>query len=164
MTRCVLPGSSVAARIAQARSSSTGDRPAVVTNSGRTGSASAASAVEIRRNAKAAAFRGWIYDIERKLRNQQGLVAVRQAQEELKMVVGDLAQELGLARRSKQEVKLKLGVPMASVETTSNIPWSAPPWMRRVLRRRTHLVFLRDLAHESTRVAPFTVAFQQLAP
>lgn len=122
------------------------------------------TAAEVRRNAKATAFRSWIYDIERKLRNQEDLVSVRQAQRELKAVVGDLARELGLTRRDKQEVKLKLGLPIASVETTGNVALSAPSWVRRVLRRRTHLVFLRDLARESTRLAPFAVAFQQLAP
>lgn len=122
------------------------------------------TAVEVRRNAKAAAFRNWIYSVERKLRNQEDLITVRQAQEELKAVVGDLARELGLAGKERQEVKLKLGVPMASVETTGNIPVGAPPWVRRVLRRRTHLVFLRDLARESTRLSPFAVAFRQLAP
>jgi hypothetical protein len=122
------------------------------------------TAAEVRRNAKAAAFRSWIYEIERKLRNQEDLYAVRQAQRELKAVVGELVRELGLTKKDKQEVKLKLGVPMASLETARSIPLSAPPWVRRVLRRRTHLVFLRELARESTRLAPFALAFQQLAP
>lgn len=120
------------------------------------------TAVEVRRNAKATAFRNWVYDVERKLRNQEDLVGVRQAQQELRTVVHDLAKELGLAGKDKQEIKLKLGLPLASVETTGNL--STPQWVRRVLRRRTHLVFLRELARESTRVAPFAVAFQQLSP
>lgn len=122
------------------------------------------TAADVRRNTKAAAFRSWIYDIECKLRNQEDLVLLMQAQQELKTVVDDLARELGVARKDKQEVKLKLGVPIASVETTADIPSSVPRWVRRVLHRRTHMVFLRDLAREATRVAPFTVAFQRLAP
>jgi hypothetical protein len=93
------------------------------------------TAAEVRRNAKSAAFRSWIYDIERKIRNQEDLVAVRQAQRELKSVVSELARELGLTRKDKQEVKLKLGVSMASVETTGNIALSAPQWVHPVLDR-----------------------------
>jgi hypothetical protein len=118
-----------------------------------TRSALLSTAVEVRRNAKATAFRNWIYDVERKLQNQEDLVGVRQAQQELRTVVGDLAKELGLAGKDKQEVKLKLGLPLASVETTGNLSLSAPQWVRRVLRRRTHLVFLRELARESTPAA-----------
>lgn len=121
------------------------------------------TAVEIRRTAKATAFRNWIYDIEEKLRNQHDLVAIRTAQEELRTVVRELEQELGLTRREKQEVVVKLGIPLASAETTTHVP-TVKPWLSRLFRRRTHLVFLRDLARESTRLAPFATAFRQLAP
>lgn len=121
------------------------------------------TAVEIRRTAKATAFRNWIYDIEEKLRNQHDLVAIRTAQEELRTVVRELEQELGLTRREKQEVVVKLGIPLASAETTTHVP-TVKPWLSRVFRRRTHLVFLRDLARESTRLTPFATAFRQLAP
>ncbi|MCL2732754.1 MAG: hypothetical protein FWE15_22370 [Actinomycetia bacterium] len=120
------------------------------------------TAVEIRRTAKATAFRNWIYDIEEKLRNQHDLVAIRTAQEELRTVVRELEQELGLTRREKQEVVVKLGIPLASAETTTHVP-TVKPWLSRVFRRRTHLVFLRDLARESTRLTPFATAFRQLA-
>ncbi|MFI1096096.1 hypothetical protein [Streptomyces sp. NPDC020917] len=121
------------------------------------------TAVEIRRTAKATAFRNWIYAIEEKLRNQHDLVAIRTAQEELRTVVRELEQELGLTRREKQEVVVKLGIPLASAETTTHVP-TVKPWLSRLFRRRTHLVFLRDLARESTRLTPFATAFRQLAP
>lgn len=143
------------------------DFPAIasyVISQAETRGALLSTAAEVRRNSKAAAFRSWVYDIERKLRNQEDLVAVRQAQRELRTVVGELAKELGLARKDRQQVKIKLGLPVAGVETTGSVSLSAPRWMRRVLRRRTHLVFLRELARESTRLTPFAVAFQRLAP
>ncbi|MEU6676626.1 hypothetical protein [Streptomyces sp. NPDC046853] len=121
------------------------------------------TAVEIRRTAKATAFRNWIYDIEEKLRNQSDLVAIRTAQEELHTVVRELEEELGLTRRERQEMIVKLGIPLASAETTTHVP-SVKPWLSRLFRRRTHLVFLRQLARESTRLTPFALAFRQLAP
>lgn len=122
------------------------------------------TAVEVRRNAKATAFRNWIYEVERNLKNETNLHQVSAAQDELRTVVHELELELGLTRKETQELKLKLAVPLASVETTSRVSRSLPPWIGRVLDRRTHLVFLRELARESTRLAPFAVAFQQLSP
>ena len=121
------------------------------------------TAVEIRRTAKATAFRNWIYDIEDKLRNQNDLGAIRTAQEERHTVVRELERDLGLTRGERQEVVVKLGIPLASVETSAHAP-AVKPWLSRLFRRRTHLVFLRDLARESTRLTPFAMAFRQLAP
>lgn len=122
------------------------------------------TAVEIRRNSKAAAFRNWIYNIERNLRNEENLRQISTAQDELHTVLRELERELGLTKNETQEVRLKLAVPLASVETTGRVPRSLPVWATRILKRRTHLVFLRELARESTRLAPFAVAFQRLAP
>ncbi|MCT9077898.1 hypothetical protein [Streptomyces fulvoviolaceus] len=58
---------------------------------------------------------------------------------------------------------VKLGIPIVSAETIAHIP-TVEPWLSRLFRRRTHLVFLRDLVRESTRLTPFAMAFQQLAP
>lgn len=122
------------------------------------------TAVQIRRTAKATAFRRWVSEIERKVRDQEDLPGIRQAQEELRTVVRELKKELGLSRRNKQEITVKLGVPLVSAETTAHLPSPTPHWIGRLVRRRTHLVFLRDLARESTRLAPFALAFQRLAP
>ena len=121
------------------------------------------TAVTIRQNAKATAFRNWIYDIESRLSSQRDLVIVSQAQDELRDVVRDLERELRLTKKDKQEVKLKFGVPVASAETTMHLPKVSTGWVERVLKRSTHLVFLRELARESTRLAPFALAFQQLS-
>lgn len=119
--------------------------------------------MQIRRTAAATAFRNWIYDIEDKLRNQSDLVAIRTAQEELTTVVRELEQEFGITRRERQEMVVKLAILLASAETNTHVP-TVKAWLSRLLRRRTHLVFLRDLAHESARLTPFALADQRLAP
>ncbi|MEV0735419.1 hypothetical protein AB0I51_05515 [Streptomyces sp. NPDC050549] len=122
------------------------------------------TAVEVRRSAKATAFRNWVHGIDRKLRDQEDLVTIKAAQDELRALVHELELELGLTKREKQQVTLTLGVPMFSAGTTTHVPrWRT----RRRLRmpgRRPHLVFLRELARESTRLTPFALAFQRLAP
>ncbi|WP_030620391.1 hypothetical protein [Streptomyces fulvoviolaceus] len=130
---------------------------------GPAGRAAGKLEVEIRPTAKATAFRNWIYDIDDKLRNQNDLVSIRTAQEELHTLVRELERELDLTRRERQEVVVKLGIPIVSAETIAHIP-TVEPWLSRLFRRRTHLVFLRDLVRESTRLTPFAMAFQQLAP
>ncbi|MFC8371589.1 MULTISPECIES: hypothetical protein [unclassified Streptomyces] len=119
------------------------------------------TAVEVRRSAKATALRTWIHGIESKLGNQEDLVAIRAAQDELNALVHETERELGLTREEKQQVTLTLGVPMLSAETTTALPLHTR--RPRLLRpRRPHLVFLRELARESARLAPFDVAFQRL--
>lgn len=120
-----------------------------------------ATAVEVRRSAGATALRKWIHGIEDKLRNQEDLVAIRAAQDELSTLVHETERELGLTRAEKQQVTLTLGVPMFSAETTTALPArSRRP--RLLWPRRPHLVFLRELARESARLAPFDVAFRRL--
>ncbi|MDQ1023473.1 hypothetical protein QF035_001055 [Streptomyces umbrinus] len=121
------------------------------------------TAVEVRRSAKATAFRNWIREIDCKLRNQEDLISVRAAQEEVRTLVHELELDLGLARSEKQQVTLTLGLPIASAETMVPLPRS-PRMLRRMLRRRPHLVFLRELARESARLTPFALAFQRLGP
>ncbi|NUT47690.1 MAG: hypothetical protein HOV94_10340 [Saccharothrix sp.] len=121
-------------------------------------------AVQVRRNPKVVAFRKWLRDVERSLRDQSDLPRVVTAQQELREVVRELERELGIDEKRTQEVTLRLAVPLASVETTSRLTRSLQPWSARVLARRSHLVFLRELTLESTRLAPFAVAFRRLAP
>ncbi len=121
------------------------------------------TAVEVRRSAKAMAFRNWIHDIEHKLRNQEDLVTIRAAQDELRTLVHEFELELGLTRSEKQQVTLTLGIPMFSAETMTHVPRRRRR-LPRLPRQRPHLVFLRELARESARLAPFALAFQRLAP
>ncbi|OKI21448.1 hypothetical protein [Saccharothrix sp. CB00851] len=122
-------------------------------------------AAEVRRNPKVVGFRKWLRDVERSLRDESDLHGVATAQEELRAVVREVERELGLGEKGSQEVTLRFAVPLASVETTSQVSRSRQQWSARlVTSRRPHLVFLRELALESTRLAPFAVAFRRLAP
>jgi hypothetical protein len=121
------------------------------------------TAVEVRRSAKATAFRNWIHDIDRKLRDQEDLVSIKAAQDELRALVHELELELGLTKSEKQQVTLTLGIPMFSAETMTQLP-RRPRRRLRVAGRRPHLVFLRDMARESTRLTPFALAYKRLAP
>jgi hypothetical protein len=122
-------------------------------------------AVEVRRNPKVVGFRKWLRDVERSLRDERDLHRVVTAQEELRAVVREVERELGIDEKGSQAVTLRFALPLASVETTSRVSRSLQPWSARVLTtRRPHLVFLRELALESTRLAPFASAFRRLAP
>jgi hypothetical protein len=131
-------------------------------------------AVEIRNTPKASAFRHWVNEVQRKLRDQRDLVRIARANEELHEVVQQLERELKLVKRrgradltGKQDLKIKLGVPLAvagvplaaSVEFGSPVSLGMPAWVSRVLQRRTHLVFLRDLTRQSLALAPFALAY-----
>ncbi|MCZ7421897.1 hypothetical protein O7605_20570 [Verrucosispora sp. WMMA2121] len=121
------------------------------------------TAVEIRDSAKATAFRAWVYEMERRIRNEQDLDKVKQAQDELTTLVRELEVDLGLQRKPTQEMTLTLALPLPltpSIERTLHV--SSPAWVRRVLRRRTHLVFLRELAQESISLPPFVRSYQML--
>ncbi|MEU5348113.1 hypothetical protein AB0H18_46255 [Streptomyces sp. NPDC020766] len=119
------------------------------------------TAAEIRRSPKAAALRAWIRRFEYDLRNESNLLSIRQAQDELHVLVRELEQDLGLGRSERQKVTLTFGFPMLSAQVNTNL-LRRPSWSRLHLRRRPHLVFLRELARESTRLAPFSVTFLRM--
>ncbi|MFG1992367.1 hypothetical protein ACGFJ7_20540 [Actinoplanes sp. NPDC048988] len=121
------------------------------------------TAIDIRDTAKAARFRGWILDIETRIRDEHDLGRIKQAQDELTDLVQDLRADFGLAERAGQEIKIRLGLPTPvtpSVESAFRV--HRPYWMERVLRRRTHLVFLRELARESVSLPPFIKRYEAL--
>ena len=121
------------------------------------------TAIELRDTSKAARFRSWIFDIENRIRDEHDLGRIKQAQEELTDLVVDLRAEFGLGKRPGQEIKIRLGLPTPvtpSVESAFQV--RRPYWLDRVLRRRTHLVFLRELAQESVSLPPFVKRYQAL--
>jgi hypothetical protein len=122
-------------------------------------------ALEIRHTRGASAFRSWIRDVQTSIVNKADLPKIAQAQREIAGVLADLRRDLGLAKSDSQVVTLKLAVPLGSAMASAETPVeaNAPRWVRKLFHRRTHLVFLRDVARESTRVAPFLTAFQRLA-
>lgn len=128
-------------------------------------------AVEIRNTPEATSFRKWLQQIQGSITSQTDLPKIAQAQRDLVMLVADLRQRLGIPLRmgvepspGGQQVTLRLAVPLTGVSAETAVDAHAPSWLRSLLHRRTHLVFLRDVASEAVRVAPFLVAFQELAP
>ncbi|MFI6073685.1 hypothetical protein ACIA5C_19120 [Actinoplanes sp. NPDC051343] len=123
------------------------------------------TAVQVRNSSKAAAFRSWVYEIEHDIRNQQDLNKIKGAQDELTTLVRELEIDLGLRKKPTQEVKLKLGLPLpVSPTAESSLRVGLPNWVRRVVRRRAHLVFLRNVAQESVSLPPFIRTYQALKP
>jgi hypothetical protein len=129
-------------------------------------------AIEVRNTPKATAFRRWINEVQNNLRDQRDLVRIARANDDLRELVRELERELGLVKprgnvdaKRKQDLKIKLGVPLAaSVEVGGQFTLGLPEWTRRVLQRRTHLVFLRELTRQSLALAPFALSYQQLRP
>lgn len=120
------------------------------------------TAAEIRRRPKAAAFRAWIRRLENDLRHEINLLTIREAQQELQTLIRELEQDLGLRQSEKQRVTLTLGLPVFSAQTDTTLPHRPHRWRFRV-KRRPHLIFLRELARESARLAPFSVAFRRIS-
>jgi hypothetical protein len=131
-------------------------------------------AFELRKNRKVVAFRHWIDKLDQAIATQSDLGKLAAASRELQQLVADLRRDLGIKvpndTGAGQAVLLKLGVPLgiagvagleASAETT--IHAKVPESWRRIFRRRTHLIFLRDLARRAPDISPFTVAFGRLS-
>jgi hypothetical protein len=124
------------------------------------------TALEIRRNPHTAAFRAWTRDIESRIRDDRDLPRIAEAREDLATIIHDLRRELGLAAEpAGQELTIKAGVPLLSVEAPMTVPGlRVPAVLRRVLHRRTHLVFLRDITRRSVDLRPFVTAFASMRP
>ncbi|XGX80662.1 hypothetical protein LQK93_03502 [Terrabacter sp. BE26] len=124
-------------------------------------------ALELRANRKVIAFRRWVEHLETAIATQSDLRGLGAASIELQELLTDLGRELGLRKSPEnagQAIKLKLAVPfplgVASAERT--IHPKIPLAWRRIFRRRTHLLFLRDLTKRALEISPFVVAFGRL--
>ncbi|MEV6494770.1 hypothetical protein AB0M20_40030, partial [Actinoplanes sp. NPDC051633] len=123
------------------------------------------TAVEVRNSPKATAFRTWLYETERRIRHERDLREVRRAQDELNTLVRELEVDFGLRNAPKQEIKFKLGLPVPNGPSIEGpVHLGLPRWVRRAMQRRTHLVFLRELAQESVSLPPFLHAYRSLQP
>lgn len=123
------------------------------------------TALEIRRSSSAKAFRKWVSVIQASIQDQDDLPKIANATGELKTMIADLRKELGLVDdKSAEEVKIKLGVPIASLEVPVQVKTGMPGWIQRILHRRTHLVFLRMVTRQSVALSPFALRFHQLKP
>jgi hypothetical protein len=120
-------------------------------------------ALEVRNSNSARAFRKWVRDVQTSIRNQEDLTKINQAYDDLVLVISDIRKELGLLDKGKMEqVKIKLGVPVASVELPAYVRYSLPDWLQSLFHRRTHLIFLRDVAKKSVNLSPFAYRYYQL--
>jgi hypothetical protein len=122
-------------------------------------------AVDLRATEAAVAFRRWIQEMEANLHSQTDLPRIAAAQGELQGLLSDLRRETGLSKQPEyqQSVTLKVGLPtVGSVDLPTTISMSRPSWVRRLMHRRTHLVFLRQVAASSMSIGPFSVAYQHL--
>jgi hypothetical protein len=78
-------------------------------------------------------------------------------------LVRELEIDLGLQKKATQELKVRLALPLpVSPSIESSIHVRAPAWWRRMSQRRTHLIFLRELAQESVSLPPFVHTYRSL--
>lgn len=127
------------------------------------------TALQIRNSSPVKAFRRWVSNIQEDIENQSDLPKILRAQTELETIIMDLRKEFGLSTSTKAEtepITIKFGIPIGSLEVGVPISTSLliPAWLQRILHRRTHLIFLRDILEKSVSLAPFTTRFYQLKP
>jgi hypothetical protein len=122
------------------------------------------TALEVRHAPSVKVFRRWLKDIQISLRDQRDLPRVARAQSELEAIIAEVRKELGLVNEEKTErVRIKLGVPTA-FDLRSLVRFEFPERLAYILRRQTHLVFLRDVTKKSVSLSPFAYRYHQLAP
>ena len=76
----------------------------------------------------------------------------------------DLRNELRLARAPGTQVTMKLAVPTGvfGMDIPVTVRTGLPEWLERMLHRRPHLRFLRDLALSGIEFAPFELTYRAL--
>jgi hypothetical protein len=121
------------------------------------------AALEVRRSSAARAFRYWLRTLESNALNQAELAKAVKAQEEVEKIVHDLRKQFGLIQGTKPEgLKIKLGIPMIQAEIPTSLSAQMPSWLEKIIHRRQHLVFLRDVTEKSARLSPFALRYQGL--
>lgn len=123
------------------------------------------TALEIRETRSVSAFRQWIRDIQINIQNQSDLPKIAKARAELETTLKDIRKELALENDHKSEtLKIKMEIPVASVEIPFSIPVGIPDWIERIAHRRSHLIFLREITKKSVSMSPFAHKYSQLKP
>lgn len=120
--------------------------------------------LEIRDSAAARRFRQWVLRVQAAIDEQARLQVIRNAAQELADLCRDLRHELRIPGDRHTQVTVKMAVPggLAGVEVPVTIRSGLPSWLTRILHRRPHLAFLRDLALSGIEFAPFAVSYQAL--
>jgi hypothetical protein len=120
-------------------------------------------ALEVRDSPAARRFRQWVIRVQSAIEEQARLRVIRDAAGELAELCRDLQHELRIIGDPHIPVTVKVAIPggLAGVEVPVNVP-GLPSWLTRILHRRPHLAFLRDLAISGVEFAPFAVRYQAL--
>lgn len=122
------------------------------------------AALEVRNSPSVRRFRQWVSRVQSAIDEQARLQIIRDAGQELNDLAGDLRRELQIVRAPSTEVTLKLAVPtgVVGVDIPVAVRAGLPEWLKRMLHRRPHLKFLRDLALSGVEFAPFELAYRTL--
>jgi hypothetical protein len=122
-------------------------------------------ALEIRDSAAARRFRQWVLGVQSAIDEQARLRVIRDAAQELADLCRDLQRELRIPGDPHTQVTVKMAVPggLAGVEVPVTFRSGLPAWLTRILHRRPHLAFLRDLALSGIEFAPFAARYQTLS-
>lgn len=122
-------------------------------------------ALEIPDSPAARRFRQWVIGVQSAIDEQARLRVIRDAAAELEELCQDLRHRLRIIRYPRVPVTVKVAMPggLAGVEVPVTVRPGLPPWLTRVLHRRPHLAFLRDLAVSGIEFAPFTARYQVLS-
>jgi hypothetical protein len=121
-------------------------------------------ALEVRDSPAARRFREWVIGVQSAIDEQARLRVIRDAAVELAELCRDLQHELRITGDPHIPVTVKVAIPggLAGVEVPVTVRPGLPSWLTRVLHRRPHLAFLRDLAISGIEFAPFAVRYQAL--
>ena len=121
-------------------------------------------ALEVRNSPSARRFRQWITKVQSAIDEQARLQIIRDARQELADLSSDLRKELRLTRAPSTQVTMKLAVPTGvfGMDIPVTVRAGIPGWLERVLHRRPHLKFLRDLALSGIEFAPFELTYRAL--
>lgn len=121
-------------------------------------------ALEVRNSPSARRFRQWVSKVQSAIDERARLQIIRDARQELDDLSSDLRKELRLARAPGTQVTMKLAVPTGvfGMDIPVTVRTGLPEWLERMLHRRPHLRFLRDLALSGIEFAPFELTYRAL--
>lgn len=121
------------------------------------------TAVDVRNSKSVRTFREWTRGVQSSINSQEDLPRIAQATSDLQLILLDIRRELGLLEADTSETfKITIGIPGAAIEIPAKVRVNMPVWLRRILHRRPHLIFLRNMTHRSVSHSPFALQYQQL--
>src|SRR5262249_20266229 len=117
-------------------------------------------ALEIRNSPPARRFRLWASRVQAAIDAQAPLQFIDNARRELDDLSSDLRKEVRLDRAPSTQVTVKFAVPWGfAIDIPLTVRAEFPPWLERIIHRRPHLKFLRDVARSMLEFQPFELAY-----